>query len=328
MRIKKLLLVVGLVAVVVVAVFAGKQVLQVMGVLDLPSGPDATSSYTLGDIYNRLDTGVMGTLSTFTEPTSGPGTGTMHTLNDIMGIAPVKDNANGATAADVLTSKKFWGLSGGQWGEQTGGLATQVIDNSTVNQGAGYYSAFNLSVIDKKLASDNIRNGVTIFGVTGNPEVVDTSSGDATAADIASGKKAWVGGHEVTGALQRWRDNGDGTVTDLQAKLMWTKNANCLNATEELQGAKNYCDGLTLAGHSDWRLPTIWELYALVDRRQSNPALPAGHPFTGVQARYWSQTAFVGNMPSGAWLLRLSDGAVDYAEVSENYYVWPMRWLN
>jgi hypothetical protein len=47
----------------------------------------------------------------------------------------------------------------------------------------------------------NIRSGVTIFGVSGDPNVVDTSSGDAAAGNILSGKKAWVDGSEVTGTL-------------------------------------------------------------------------------------------------------------------------------
>jgi hypothetical protein len=53
------------------------------GTLDSPAPPGSTSSYTLEDIYNRLDTGTAGTQSTFTEPTSGPTVGTMHTLNEI-----------------------------------------------------------------------------------------------------------------------------------------------------------------------------------------------------------------------------------------------------
>jgi hypothetical protein len=50
--------------------------------------------------------------------------------------------------------------------------------------------------------SSNIKNGVTLFGVAGDPNVVDTSSGDAVATEILTGKKAWVAGIEVTGAAQ------------------------------------------------------------------------------------------------------------------------------
>ena len=47
----------------------------------------------------------------------------MHTLNDIMAVAPAVAEANGATAADVISAKTFWGLgTGGGWGLQTGTL--------------------------------------------------------------------------------------------------------------------------------------------------------------------------------------------------------------
>ena len=58
-----------------------------VGTLDSPDVPGNTQSFTLEDIYNRLTTGNFFTQSTFQEPGSGPGTGTMHTLNDIMAVA-------------------------------------------------------------------------------------------------------------------------------------------------------------------------------------------------------------------------------------------------
>jgi len=66
---------------------------------------------------------------------------------------------------------------------------------------AGYYSATNLTRLESYLATGNIRAGVNIFGVAGKPEVVDTTSGDAGAGDLLSGKKAWVDGAEVTGSI-------------------------------------------------------------------------------------------------------------------------------
>nr|MBP8815917.1 DUF1566 domain-containing protein [Desulfobulbus sp.] len=39
-----------------------------------------------------------------------------------------------------------------------------------------------------------------------------------------------------------------------------------------------------------WRLPTINELASLVDCDAHSPALPAGHPFIGLQDGYWSAT--------------------------------------
>ena len=93
------------------------------GNIDSGAAPGATSSYTLSDIYNRLDAGTAGAQSTFTEPAAGPGS-TMNTLNDIMGKAPAVDNTNGATADQVKEGTTFWGLNvtSGEWGLQTGTL--------------------------------------------------------------------------------------------------------------------------------------------------------------------------------------------------------------
>lgn len=48
-----------------------------------PGPPETTQSYTLEDIYQRLDTGAEASKSAFTEPASGPETGTMHTITEI-----------------------------------------------------------------------------------------------------------------------------------------------------------------------------------------------------------------------------------------------------
>jgi len=91
------------------------------GELNPAAAPDATTSHTLENIYNRLDTGADGSESTFTEPDAVPGdTGTGHTLNQIMDKAPVIDDTDGATPADVAKDKTFWGLTSEKWGLQAG----------------------------------------------------------------------------------------------------------------------------------------------------------------------------------------------------------------
>ncbi len=59
----------------------------------------------------------------FTEPANGPGAGTMHTLDEIMAVAPAMDDTNGASAAEVAGGKTFWGLTTGGWGMRTGTAA-------------------------------------------------------------------------------------------------------------------------------------------------------------------------------------------------------------
>ena len=63
---------------------------------------------------------------------------------------------------------------------------------------------------------------------------------------------------------ERFIDNGDGTISDLNLNLMWTKSDN----GEALiwPDAYNYCNDLTLAGYDDWHLPTIAEMRSLYDK--------------------------------------------------------------
>ena len=130
----------------------------------------------------------------------------------------------------------------------------------------------------------------------------------------------------------RFTDNGDGTITDELTGLVWMKNADCwgtmswaaaLSKISALNGPSG-CTGYT-GTHSDWRLPNRRELRSLVDYGRYSPALPSGHPFTGVQTGfYWSSTTYANNT-SYAWYVYLSDGYVSYGFKTGSYYVWPVR---
>jgi len=64
-------------------------------------------------------------------------------------------------------------------------------------------------------------------------------------------------------AINDFHDNGDGTVSDLATGLMWAQHdsGEGLNWEEAL----GFCENFHLAGHTDWRLPTIKELNSIVD---------------------------------------------------------------
>ena len=51
-------------------------------------------------------------------------------------------------------------------------------------------------------------------------------------------------------------DNGNGTVTDIETKLMWQQTA--VDEMTPYYATSYYCPGLSLAGYKDWRLPTHW----------------------------------------------------------------------
>ena len=109
----------------------------------------------------------------------------------------------------------------------------------------------------------------------------------------------------------RFTDHGDGTVTDNKTNLMWSKDASRCHDSM-LPEAKRCCAELSLAGHTDWLLPSISELRSLIDQSQSNPALPIGNPFEHVMQwgndPYWSSTVFIPTPVLLMWVMDFDDG--------------------
>lgn len=140
----------------------------------------------------------------------------------------------------------------------------------------------------------------------------------------------------------RFTDNGNGTVTDNLTGLIWLKNANCsdtVGSVSKTHGNLVWAEAITWSnalangacGLSDsstagqWRLPNVAELESLVDSGQFSPALPVGHPFTGVQSYYyWSSSSYTFS-PSNAWIVNVTGGYVIYSDKTYNLYVWPVR---
>lgn len=134
-------------------------------------------------------------------------------------------------------------------------------------------------------------------------------------------------GH-YAGLQPSYRDNGDGTVSDLHTGLMWQKTPDFRNRLTWAE-ALAYSKTLKLGGHTDWRLPTVKELYSLIlftgsirtrpptpylDTRVFDFAYP--DPSTGLRemdAQYWSSTAYVGLTMRGdktAFGVNFADGRI------------------
>ncbi|NJO16813.1 MAG: DUF1566 domain-containing protein [Thioploca sp.] len=168
--------------------------LTLAGSLEPPGPPGSMSSamYRVEDICQRLKTGVEPELKPFRGPTSGPGASSGCTLNDVMGVAPKKDEASGAQASEVLMGKSYWGLRAEQWGKQTGTMVDQGAPTympSTEDQmiAAGYHNGQGIVRGDEDLRSANLKEGVELFGVKGsyNPLV---STGDVHEESVLAGK--------------------------------------------------------------------------------------------------------------------------------------------
>ncbi len=118
-------------------------------------------------------------------------------------------------------------------------------------------------------------NGCTAWGaaVACSPGLVCERYGTAACAD--PNWAAWPMPNtppDVTNGAphqEAYADNGDGTVTDSVTGLMWQQTVASTNypwgSATTAGTAQNYCVSLQLAGHSDWRLPTIIETLSVID---------------------------------------------------------------
>ena len=114
--------------------------------------------------------------------------------------------------------------------------------------------------------------------------------------------------------LPRYRNNKDGTITDLNTGLMWQKDYH-QDRKQTFHQAKAKAKTLKLAGYTDWRLPTIKALYSLIDfngcvrARTPVPYIDTnyfkfrfgdeGRGERIIDAQYWSSTEYVGTTMDG-----------------------------
>ncbi|WP_421900741.1 DUF1566 domain-containing protein [Maridesulfovibrio sp.] len=67
---------------------------------------------------------------------------------------------------------------------------------------------------------------------------------------------------QYKGNQPRYKDNGDGTISDLVTGLMWVKER---GPAVTWQQAMDGAEDCRIGGYSDWRAPNIKELYSLID---------------------------------------------------------------
>lgn len=96
--------------------------------------------------------------------------------------------------------------------------------------------------------------------------IVDTNqtesfSSEAAVSAPSYGAPFYGQDAQYDGLAPEYRDNGDGTVSDLNTGLMWQQDPGDKMGWSE---AEEKLSSFNLGGYSDWRLPTIKELYSLI----------------------------------------------------------------
>lgn len=100
------------------------------------------------------------------------------------------------------------------------------------------------------------------------------------------------------------------TYVDEKNALMWQDNVAAENVRGYWDDAVEYCDDLRLLKHKDWRLPTVRELYTLIDLNAYDPAVIEKIKHVD-SADYWSGSVCVSDI-SDAWLVYFEDGVVNH----------------
>lgn len=109
-------------------------------------------------------------------------------------------------------------------------------------------------------------------------------------------------------------DNGDGTVTDNKTGLMWQGGeGECCSGW---LGALSFCEGSTLAGYTDWRLPNIKELESIVNTLKNDPAIDTAFFGATLSRGYWSSTVLSSNTHFG-WKVNFEDGLINHYSAEE-----------
>jgi len=146
---------------------------------------------------------------------------------------------------------------------------TPFIDNETFAFAYGDLDAGE-RLIDMQCATTNVyvSNEVeeTVFGVNFADGRI---KGYGTAGMDGSGKKfnyLLVRGNAEYG-INKFVDNGDGTISDLATGLMWLQD----DSGEAMlwEDALSYAENFEFASYDDWRLPDVKELQSIVDYSRS-----------------------------------------------------------
>jgi hypothetical protein len=124
--------------------------------------------------------------------------------------------------------------------------------------------------------------------------IVDTGQGNcydnSTITTCPAAGEAFYGQDaQFTGNAPSYTNNGNGTITDNVTGLVWQQSTDTdgdgdIDIADEksYNDAVTYCENLSYAGYNDWQLPTIKQLYSLIDFNGKDPSGYEGTDTSGL----------------------------------------------
>jgi hypothetical protein len=107
---------------------------------------------------------------------------------------------------------------------------------------------------------------------------------------------------------------------DEKTRLIWQDDQAVTENKFNYKDAKKYCEDLSVDGFENWRLPTLRELYTIVDLRKNRPALKNGFEVQD-DGRYWTSTNFAKDPEKSAWYISMSFGEAEPYKKGRVYHV-------
>ncbi len=137
----------------------------------------------------------------------------------------------------------------------------------------------------------------------------------------------------------RFEDNGDGTVTDKESKLMWLRcsigqqwsGADCTGqwTRHDWASAQAAAAALNRSGkqfYNDWRLPSLREMATITERQCRNPRANLQVFPNTPAAPHWTSTPRPGTEAgTSAFTLSFGDEGIEYRSFDQSHAVRLVR---
>jgi hypothetical protein len=120
---------------------------------------------------------------------------------------------------------------------------------------------------------------------------------------VPGGNQNGTKANNITTDTERYKDNGDQTVTDKKTGLIWQK-AEVVDVS--LEQAKQSVGELSVGGYNDWRMPTILELLSIVDTSLNKP--PFSDMLGSSESEYFWSSESTPGVTDRAWVLNAGGG--------------------